>query len=677
MTKSAAKIRIQKLRKEIEHHRYLYHVQDRIEISDAALDSLKKELQDLEDQFPEFVIPDSPTQRVGGKPLPEFKKVRHTTPIRSLQDAFSEEDLQQWETRNQKLLPGERMQYFAELKLDGLAVILRYEDGVFVQGATRGNGEVGEDVTQNLRTIESIPLRIQLRKSDPRVIEVRGEVVLSRKRFDAINAELIAQGKTTYANPRNLAAGTIRQLDSAKVAERKLEAIVFDILTDVGQRTHEEAHRILVSWGFKTAAFWCERVLGISGAMKFLSHWEDRRVKLPYGIDGAVLVVNDLDQERRLGSVGKADRWMIAYKFAAEQATTVVSDIRVQVGRTGALTPVAIFKPVRVAGTTVSRATLHNADEIARLGLRIGDTVIVQKAGDIIPDIVKVLPNLRTGKERVFHMPKTCPVCGSPIAKNDGQVAHYCTNSHCFAKTREQFYHFVGKSAADIDGLGPKIIDQLLDSGLIADVADLYALKTGDLEPLERFAEKKAENLVQSIQERRVIPLERFLFGLGIRYVGAENALILAREISQRRIDRPLDLWNILREWSVPELQAIEGIGEKIAESIVAEIQTPRIANLLKKLDHVGVRLRTTKYRASGAFAGKTFVLTGTLETLSRDEARLRIVKEGGKVSGSVSGNTQYVVAGESPGSKYAKAKQLGVRILSEKEFLSMLKNNI
>ncbi len=677
MTKSAAKIRIQKLRKEIEHHRYLYHVQDRIEISDAALDSLKKELQDLEDQFPEFVIPDSPTQRVGGKPLPEFKKVRHTTPIRSLQDAFSEEDLQQWETRNQKLLPGERMQYFAELKLDGLAVILRYENGVFVQGATRGNGEVGEDVTQNLRTIESIPLRIQLRKSDPRVIEVRGEVVLSRKRFDAINAELIAQGKTTYANPRNLAAGTIRQLDSAKVAERKLEAIVFDILTDVGQRTHEEAHQILVAWGFKTAAFWCERVSGISGAMKFLSHWEDRRVKLPYGIDGAVLVVNDLDQERRLGSVGKADRWMIAYKFAAEQATTVVSDIRVQVGRTGALTPVAIFKPVRVAGTTVSRATLHNADEIARLGLRIGDTVIVQKAGDIIPDIVKVLPNLRTGKERVFHMPKTCPVCGSPIAKNDGQVAHYCTNSHCFAKTREQFYHFVGKSAADIDGLGPKIIDQLLDSGLIADVADLYALKTGDLEPLERFAEKKAENLVQSIQERRVIPLERFLFGLGIRYVGAENALILAREISQRRIDRPLDLWNILREWSVPELQAIEGIGEKIAESIVAEIQTPRIANLLKKLDHVGVRLRTTKYRASGAFAGKTFVLTGTLETLSRDEARLRIVKEGGKVSGSVSGNTQYVVAGESPGSKYAKAKQLGVRILSEKEFLSMLKNNI
>lgn len=668
MTKQQARLRVEKLREEIDRHRHAYHVLDKPEISDAALDSLKKELQDLEDMFPGLVTPDSPTQRVGGEPLAAFTKVKHSQPVLSLQDAFTHDDLVQWQTRNRKIVDAEH-DYFVELKFDGLAVVLRYEDGMFVQGATRGDGLVGEDVTQNLKTIEAIPLKIKTRPGDPRVIEVRGEVVMAKKQFAKLNAQLEKDDKPTYANPRNLAAGTIRQLDSSIVASRKLDCLVFEILSDAGQATHDEVHEILDTWGFKTANAQTQKCKNLAEVSKYLKHWEQKRETLPYMTDGAVVIVNDLDVAARLGSVGKAERWMIAYKFPAEQATTVVENITVQVGRTGALTPVAHLRPVLVAGTTVSRATLHNEDEIKRVGVKIGDSAIVQKAGDIIPDIVRVLPKLRTGKERVFRMPKKCPVCGSRVERKDGEVAHYCTNKQCFAQTREQFYHFVSRGATDIDGLGPKIIDQLLEQGLIADVADLYTLEAGDLAPLERFAEKSAENLVAAVGNRKIIPLRRLLFGLGMRYVGAETALLLEQFLAGKKVSRPVALLKTLQSLSQEQLEGIDGIGEKVAQSLRDEVQGYRITHLLAKFDDVGVRLDVPKRKTTGALTGKTFVFTGTLQTLTRQEAKERIQAKGGHVATSVSAKTDFVVAGVKAGSKLAQAKKLGVTILTEQEF--------
>lgn len=674
MTKAQASTRIAKLRKEIDRYRYQYHVLDRSEISDAALDSLKKELQDLEDQFPDLVTPDSPTQRIGGAPLKVFQKVRHSEPVRSLQDAFSAEDLAQWEARNKRLVRG-TYAYFAELKFDGLAVVLKYENGLFVQGATRGDGFVGEDVTQNLKTIEAIPLRITPRARDPKIIEVRGEILMSKRVFDAVNKELEENGKPVFANPRNLAAGTIRQLDPEMVRARKLDCVTFDVITDVGQKTHDEEHALLEKWGFKTANRQTAHCATLSEIRDFLEHWEKHRTSLPYQTDGAVIVVNDLRTATQLGHVGKAERWMIAYKFPAEQATTVVEDITVQVGRTGALTPVAHLRPVRVAGTTVSRATLHNADEIKRLGLKIGDTVILQKAGDIIPDIVQVLPKLRTGKERAFRMPTKCPVCESPVRRQDGEVAHYCTNPECFARTREQFYHFVGRAAADIDGLGPKIVDQLLDQQLIADVADLYTLTVGDIEPLERFGEKSAENLVAAIAERKTIPLARLLFGLGMRHVGAETAQLLAAHLAGASVDAPDALRARMQKFTESELLGIEGIGQIVAQSIVKEVHGHRIAHLLDKLHNVGVQIDVPpRVLRAGKFLNKTFVLTGALETMTRQQAKSAIVSRGGHVSGSVSTKTDVVVVGEHPGSKQRNAEKLGVTIWDEKRLLAALK---
>lgn len=673
MNKNDARLRIEKLKKEVEHHRYLYHVLDKQEISDAALDSLKKELADYETQFPQFLTSDSPSLRVSGKPLENFFKVQHTQPILSLEDAFGFEDLVAWQSRNQRLLPQARFSYFAELKYDGLAVVLRYENGVFAQGATRGDGRVGEDVTQNLRTVESLPLKIKVRKNDPKVIEVRGEILLSKKNFEKINVRLSKEGKTTYANPRNLAAGTIRQLNPQAVSDRKLDCMVFEILTDVGQKTHADVHHILAQWGFKTSQE-TQQCKDLPGAQEFLTHWEKRRATLPYMTDGAVIVVDDIGYEKKLGSVGKAERWMIAYKFPAEQATTIVEKIQVQVGRTGALTPVALLRPVKVAGSTVSRATLHNEDEIKRLGLKIGDTVIIQKAGDIIPDIVSVLPGLRTGKEKSFSMPKTCPVCGAPVERKDGEVAHYCTNKQCNAKTREQFYHFVSKAAVDIDGLGPKIVDQLLDMDLVRDVSDLYTLTAGDLEPLERFAEKSASNLIVAIQERRKIPLHRFLFGLGLRHVGSETAFLLVSVLAGKRLERPKALLEEMETWTPETLENIEGIGPIVAQSIVEDVHDAFFKRLIQKLDTVGVRLEVPSARAKGKFSGKTFVLTGTLSSLTREEATEKIRDLGGQISSSVSSKTDFVLAGDNPGSKYHKAKKIGVTVLSEKEFLGKIR---
>ncbi len=662
MTFQQARDRILKLKSEIEHHRYVYHVLDQQEISEAALDSLKHELFQLEQAFPQLITADSPTQRVGGKPLPGFKKVTHTKRMLSLNDVFSFKELAEWEQRYRKLTH-QPVQYYAEIKMDGLAVNLRYEDGVFVQGSTRGDGRVGEDVTENLKTIESIPLR--LRGKYPNVVEVRGEVYMTKTQFDRLNrAE-----DHKYANPRNVSAGSIRQLDPKVTASRKLSFMAYDCVTELGVALHSEVHQWLMEHGFASNA---NNRLCRSLAEVETYHTEimKRRAKLPYWTDGVVVNIDQLSVFAELGVVGKAPRGAVAYKFPAEQATTIVEDIQVQVGRTGALTPVAHLQPVLVAGTTVSRATLHNDDEIKRLDVRIGDTVIIEKAGDIIPDIVQVLPNLRAHHSKPYHFPKHCPACHSAVERRDGEVAYYCPNPNCFAQERERFYHFVSKTGFDIRGLGPKIIDQLMDAGLIHEYADLFELTVGDLEPLERFAEKKASNVIAEIAERKQISLSRLIYALGIRHVGEETALTLANHfgsIEKLRHD-------VAEKTLGLSLQDVPDIGPIVAKSIIEYFADKKLALQVDHLlTHLTVERQTVIPKTKGELAGKTVVVTGTLTGFSRDEAKAAIRNAGGKVASSVSKKTDYVVVGEEPGSKADKAKELGVTILDEAGFTGLL----
>ena len=665
MTKQEVSKRIEKLKREIEHHRYLYHVLDKEEISDAALDGLKHELYELEQRYPELITPDSPTQRVGGRPLDKFEKVHHSKPILSLEDVFNIEEAAKWTEKNQKIAAGQ-YDYFCELKLDGLTVVLTYQDGVLVSGATRGDGVVGENVTQNLKTIESIPLKLNQSGPDklPKKFEVRGEVVMTKKVFEAVNRQQAKNGLPPFANPRNVAAGSIRQLDPKITAARKLECYAFEIITDVGQKTHQQVHEILKSLGFKTSPQ-SQPCRDLREVEAYLKKWEKKRQELAYQTDGVVIVVNSIDLEKRLGHVGKAERWMAAYKFPAEQATTTVEDIKVQVGRVGTLTPVAVLKPVRVAGSTVSRATLHNQDEINRLDVRIGDTVIIQKAGDIIPDIVRVLPNLRSGSEKKFKMPAKCPICGSNVVKPAGEVNHYCSNKKCFAVEKEKIIHFVSKKAFNIEGLGPKIIEQLINEGLIASAADLFNLTEGDLEPLERFAEKSAQNLITAIQASKQNSLPKFIYALGIRHVGEETAIDLAGRFGS--LEK-------IKSASLAELEAIKDIGGVIARSLYDFFQNRDNLDFLDKLKTAGAEPVKARVKKSGKLAGQTFVLTGSLDSLTRDEAADKIRLAGGDVSASVSQKTDYLVAGAEPGSKFAKAKKLGVKIIDEKEFLNLLK---
>lgn len=667
MTKQEAKKRIEKLRKVIDHHRYLYHVLDRQEISDAALDSLKKELFDLEARYPELVTPDSPTQRVGGKPLDAFEKVRHRVPMLSLNDAFSLEDMRAWETRIKKLFSsGEKFDYFVELKMDGLAVSLVYKDGSLVQGATRGDGRIGEDVTANVKTIESIPLSLRdffLKKQFPSEVIVRGEVYMRKDVFDKLNSQQRKKGLLPFANPRNAAAGSIRQLDPMLAAQRQLSFMAYDIATDIGQRSHAETHRFLQKLGFPAGDFTvlCKT---LDEVMAVYERMKQRRERLPYWIDGVVVTVNQTLLYRNLGVVGKAPRGALALKFPAEQVTTTVEDIAVQVGRVGTLTPVALLAPVRVGGTTVSRATLHNIDEIKRLDLKIGDTVIIQKAGDIIPNVVKVLHALRTGKEKTFRMPATCPRCGAPVVRPTGEVNFYCSNKDCFAIQKEKIYHFVSKPAFHIDGLGPKIIDQLLEKGLIRDAVDLFDLKQGDLEPLEGFAPKSAAKLVAAIGAAKKVTLPRFIYALGIRHVGEQTAFLLAR--SFRSLDRIMSA-------GAEELLQVSDIGGVVARSIYDYFHDRANRAFIKKLLARGVTIEGERTAGPGRkWEGKTFVLTGTLQHLTRDEAKKLIRDRGGRVSSSVSTATDYVVAGKDPGSKYAKAEKVGVKVVGEREFLEM-----
>jgi len=648
MTKQEAKRRVQKLKKVIKHHRYLYHVLDKQEISDAALDSLKKELFDLEQEFPSLVTADSPTQRVGGKPLAKFKKVKHPQPMLSFNDAFSEEDMKDWLERITKLLTDKEkkeIDFYCELKIDGLAIELIYEEGILKTGSTRGDGKIGEDITQNLKTVEAIPL-------DADDIVVRGEVFIPKKVFEKFKKE--------YANPRNLAAGSVRQLDPKITASRQLDSFIYDIIDNT--EYHQEKHSKLKKLGFKTNPHnkYCK---DLSEVFKFHKHVFKIREKLPYEIDGIVVIVNSSKLFDKLGTVGKAPRGAIAYKFPAMQVTTVIEDIRVQVGRTGALTPVAHLKPVRVGGVIVARATLHNEDEIKRLGVKIGDTVVIERAGDVIPDIVKVLPGLRNGKEKEFKMPKHCPICGGVVVKSEGVVSR-CSNKKCFAQRKEFFNHFVSKQAFDIDGLGPKVIDQLIGKGLISDPADLFNLKKEELISLERFAIKSATNFIEAVSGKKEISLPRFIYALSIRNVGEETALDLIKYFgSLRRI----------KEASLSELENIQDVGPVVAQSIYSWFREKKNLDYLEKLEKVGVKITKYESKKDKNFIGKTFVLTGGLESMTRDEAKQKIRDLGGDISTSVSKETNYVIAGSDPGSKYDKALKLGVKILTEKEFIKLI----
>ncbi|MFA6391821.1 MAG: NAD-dependent DNA ligase LigA [Patescibacteria group bacterium] len=676
MNKKEAKSRIEKLKEEINHHRYLYHVLDKPVISDAALDSLKHELELLEKAFPEYLTPDSPTQRVGGKPLDKFSKVQHATRMLSLNDIFSKEELLEWEERNKKLLPStSKINYYTEVKMDGLALSLKYSNGLLKQGSTRGDGRVGEDVTQNIKTIQSIPLRINIDSLDKKVslqakkeIIVRGEVFMATADFQKLNQEQVKKGESEFANPRNAAAGSIRQLDSNIAGSRRLSFMAYDLVTDLGQKTHKEAHKILQRLGFRAGEenndslnSFCD---DLSAVEEFYRNISKKRKQLPFWIDGIVININDLNIYQRLGVVGKAPRGAVAYKFPSEQAVTIVEDIQVQIGRTGALTPVAHLTPVRVAGSTVSRATLHNEDEIERLGLKIGDTVIIQKAGDIIPDIVEVLPKMRTGKEKKFVMPKICPMCGSKVLRKEGEVAHYCTNKNCFAVQRESIYHFVSKKAFDIEGLGPKIIDSLFENNLIKNVVDIFDLTFDELKSLERFAEKSAENTIKAINNSKNITLARFIYALGIRHIGEETAIDLADSFGN--IDK-------LKKVNQDDLSNIHDIGGVMADSIVKYFKDQNNLDIINGLLERGVKLINPVSRKHTAITGKSFVVTGTLNSLSREEIKEKIRVAGGKVSSSVSKQTDYLIYGDNPGSKYEKAKKLGITAVSEPEFLAML----
>ena len=680
MTKSEAKKRIEKLSDQIAEHRYRYHVLDDPTVSDAVYDSLTIELRQIEQLFPELVQEDSPTNRVAGTPLEKFEKVSHTFPILSLQDAFSAEDLENWQQRISKLT-SENLNYFCELKFDGLAVVLYYKKGVLETAATRGDGKIGENVTQNIRTIKTIPLKLRPLKGKhtkqwtiPDELIVRGEVVMTKKTFDKVNKHQEKVGGTIYANPRNVAAGSVRQLDPQVTASRNLQFMAFEVMSDVGQQTHAQVHEFLTEVGFKVDAH-TTQAKDLTEVEKFIKKWEPKRNNLDFQCDGAVVIVDDIATEKQLGSVGKAPRWMVAYKFPAEQATTVVEDIQIQVGRTGALTPVAHLRPVQVAGTTVSRATLHNEDEIARLDVRVGDTVVIQKAGDIIPDVVEVLPKMRSGKEKKITFPATCPACDSPVERKAGEAAHYCTNQDCFARTRENLYHFVSRKAYNIEGLGPKILDQLIEVGLIKDASDLFTLTEGDLRPLERFADKSAENLVASIAAAKTIELSRFIYALGIRHVGEETAHLLAEQIHTNFQLPTSNFLDGMQQITVEQLESIDEIGPIVAQSIHDYFHNNKNIFFIERLFQNGVTLKTFQLPTSNfQLQGLTFVLTGELEHLTRDQAKDTIRALGGKVTGSVSKKTDFVVAGANPGSKHAKALELGIEILDEKQFLKVTK---
>lgn len=667
--KKEAMALIERLRKEISYHNYRYYVIDSPEISDAEYDRMMKRLKELEETYPELVTLDSPTQRVGARPLEAFREVRHSVPMLSLSNAFSEEEIRVFDTRVKKFLGTDKsVQYMAEPKLDGLAVELVYEDGVLSVGSTRGDGVTGEDVTQNLKTVRSIPLRLLQDKKikTPKLLEVRGEVIIGIKEFKKLNKEREREGEPLFANPRNAAAGSLRQLDSGITASRPLGVFLYGIgkAEDARFETQSELLQTLPKLGLRVNPHVkvCETV---EDAIDYYRKMVQKRETLAYEIDGVVLKVNSFAQQEKLGTIARSPRWALAVKFPARQETTKILDIVVQVGRTGALTPVAIMEPVNVGGVTVSRATLHNQDEIDRKDVRIGDTVILQRAGDVIPEVVSVVTSKRTGREKRFRIPDKCPVCGSDAVRLPGEAATRCTGMACAAKLRELVGHFASRSAMDIQGLGDKIIEQLTEKGLVRSVADIYSLRLADLMKLDRMGEKLAGNILVSIEKSKNTTLSRLIYALGIRHVGEHISHVLAEHFGSI---------NNLRAARLEELQEIGEIGPQVAQSIRSFFDQAINVEIISRLFTGGVRVTSERPRPGARLLGKSFVFTGTLERHEREEASRIVESLGAKTSSSVSRKTDYVVAGKEPGSKLQKARELGVTILSEKEFEELIR---
>lgn len=669
MAKAKAGREIQKLRQKIRHHEHSYYVLDEPEISDAEFDGLLRRLQELEAAHPELITPDSPTQRVGGQPREGFVKVRHRRPLLSLDNAYTFDELREFDRRVREGSGRERVDYVCEHKFDGFSISVLYQQGRYARGVTRGDGREGEDVTPNVKTIRALPLQVdpaRLKQAKlPPNFEVRGEVVMTRKAFEQLNREQEQRAQRVFANPRNAAAGSVRILDPKITAERRLDLFAYLLLADgrVPQSRHSQTLETLHALGFKVSPSW-KKCSGVDAVIAYCESWEGKREGLPYEMDGIVVKVDEAALWEELGATSKAPRWAIAYKYAARQAETVVNKIDVQVGRTGILTPVAYLEPVQMGGVTVSRSTLHNMDEIERLGVHEGDRVLVERAGDVIPHVVEVVKHGK--REQPFRMPEKCPECKSRIHKAEDEVAYRCVNAACPARVKESLLHFAGRRAMNIDGLGDKIVDQLVDTGLVKDFADLYLrLNQENLVSLERLGEKSAENLLGEIEQSKQAGLARLIFALGIRYVGERTGQLLAQHFGS--IEK-------LKAASPEELLEVEEVGEKIAESIAEFFSEKANQQVLKKLEQAGVLMEEKRARPKGAsLKGKTFVLTGTLQRWSREEANEKIEALGGKVTGSVSKKTDYLVVGAEPGSKLEKARALDVPILEEEKFARLI----
>ncbi len=669
MSKDLSK-RLEALREQIRHHEYRYYVLDDPEISDAQFDQLMNELKNLESENPALITPDSPTQRVGGKPREGFLKAPHSSPMSSLDNTYNVDDLRKWEQRVHELAGRKDIEYVCELKLDGMSLALHYEDGKLVRGITRGDGTVGEDVTLNVRTVRSIPLSIskeKLKKAGiPADFEVRGEMLIPLASFKKMNEDREAKGLPAFVNPRNATAGTVRQLEPSITAQRRLDYFAYSLLQNGNTyfERHWQALNALDVAGFKVNP---ARTLATNfdELWTFIEKEESKRESLPYEIDGIVIKVNQTSLQRELGFTGKAPRWAIAYKYAARAGVTKIEDILVQVGRTGKLTPVAALAPVFIGGTTVSRATLHNMDEIERLGVKIGDWVEVERSGDVIPKITGVVDDRDHPRgKKLFHMPEKCPICGTHVVRTEGEVDYRCVNVNCPAKLRESILHFASRGVMNIDGMGDALVNQLTDRGVVKNIADVYRLTEAELLKLERMGEKSAQNVLREIEASKKLPLERVIFGLGIRFVGERTAQFLAEHFGS------MDALMNARE---DELIQVNEVGPRIAKSIAEFFQEPKNRELVDQLRKAGLKLAGTKRQRGTKLAGKTFVLTGTMPRYSRDQAKNMIEDAGGRVSGSVSKKTDYVVAGEDAGSKLDKAKELGVRVINEKAMEELL----
>ena len=667
MDKETALKKISELRKIIEYHNQRYYQQDAPEISDAEYDRFMRELQNLEAQFPDDELASSPTQRVGAAPLAKFASFTHPSPMLSLANAFSEEEIIDFDSRLKRLASIDNISYVTEPKLDGLAVNLIYEEGVFTKGATRGDGTVGEDVTQNLKTISSLPLR--MKKSEqapiPSFVEIRGEVYMEKYPFEKLNRRRMEEGEEPFANPRNAAAGSLRQLDSKITAHRPLNIFLYGIgnVQGISFTTHWEVLRALSSWGFPVNKL-IEQAHDINTCIRYFERITSLRDTLPYDIDGVVIKVDSLALQNRLGNISRNPRWALACKFPAQQETTIVKDIIVQVGRMGTLTPVAVMEPVNVGGVMVSRATLHNEDEVIKKDIRVGDTVIIQRAGDVIPEVVKVIPEKRTGKETKFKMPVKCPECGSEIVRFEGEVAHRCVNISCPAQLKEHIRHFASRGAMDIEGLGEKLSAQLFDAKFISDPADLYFLTKDKLLELDRQAEKSAQNLIDSIARSKNPPLDKFIYALGIRHVGERTAKLLAERFGS--------IENLMAA-KIEDLTAVNEIGTEIAASIVEFFHESKNKAVMKKFAKAGVAPQRKEISLNAPLVGKSFVFTGAMGSMGRNEAKEIVENLGGVVHSSVTKKATYVVAGVDPGSKLDKAKSYGIRVISEAEFLKLI----